>query len=268
MVGKNKTKPRGSQRQAKTPEREKNAFEEYLAVLGTYKGTIILVVLTVVIVVLTLGLLLAPKENRDFLSTIAETFGFAKLTCAAFTEVPSAQDANNYYGDFKNAVDEAAKGKPANWSTAMAGLQKLVDAHWAIPGIRENLGAANLELEKVGDAKTNVESEFTLLDCLDRDSDDRLPKFLVAPSESQAPPHVREVLKRARAIAQFQMSRIFAQQGEPTTARDRLRLAIANGYGTTVDDLDTLERDRFMAPLRNLPEYDPMLAPLRVRLGR
>lgn len=210
---------------------------------------------------------LFPEKSRSAEEDLAARCAGAEATWK-FPPSESANSGRNVYRDYYDAMN---RGKQGDWQGAKKGLQKLAREGWAIPGIRENLGAANLELENTRDAEAQIDSEITLLNSLDRRPDDDLIGLNLVDPLTKPPPtvsDVRDVLKRARALAQYNMASVYAQEGDPVKAFRALELAIASGYGNAAGDLDTLERDRLLAPSRNLPDYEKLLAPLRVRLGR
>ena len=178
---------------------------------------------------------------------------------------PSPEIAFAVHSRYNDAVQ---KGREGNWDEAFIGLHHLASEGWAIPGIRGNEGAALLELGRPEEAKNAVEAELKLVDCLDMDSNDRLGRRYVAGPGVANPANARAVVARARSLAEYNLASAWARLADPEQAFTHLNRAIARGFVSSPDDLDALERDRNLGPLRLQKEYESIVAPLRIKFGR
>ncbi len=196
-------------------------------------------------------------------------------------KILTSEDAPQIYREFHDALAMAGE-KQANWKGARRELSRLENENWALPGIRENLAAVYLEMEgrEAESGETNgraeaaqrLDAEDKLLRCIDstRSESEIRTMSLVDPAVSPSPStaEIHNVLMRARAISNYYRADLRALEGDAPGAFHALEYAFSNGYPATSAELDDIERDRFLTPLRKLQQYDSLLAPLRRQFGK
>ena len=175
----------------------------------------------------------------------------------------SAGEVAAVFEQYRTAMADAQEQR---WDLARAKLQALEDRKLRLPGVRSNLGAIELELGRNVDAKRHLEAELELLEWLRR----RAPKELIAhplfdpvgSPNMTAEGHLNAIT-RAVAVTEYNLACLAGASADHLQTSLHLRKAIQGGF-SRAGDLEQMESDRFLSAFRKTPEYEPLVAPLRV----
>ena len=195
---------------------------------------------------------------------------YRPANCAIFLsqmKVMTDSEAAANYPVYRSAYADM-QGSPRDIENARDKLERLRDKKWILPGLRQTLGAIYLEMGSLKKAEDSVNSELHLIGCLDAKPESELKSMNLVDGPQGSTVEFREVLNRSRGMAEYNLASVYTQEGKLNKALEHLRLAIVGGFPASAEDLEVLERDRFLTPLHNLAEYEPIVAPLRLRLAR